>query len=153
DNVPPVALCRDFTVELDETGHATIAVADVNDGSKDACGLASLTLSQTTFNCCDVGPNNVTLFARDVNNNLSVCTAVVTVVNPFPSISICDLGDMNCDGCLTVSDIGPFVLAITNPAGYAAQFPNCNILHGDTNLDGFVTVGDIGRFVELLVGT
>lgn len=61
-------------------------------------------------------------------------------------------GDLNCDGSVTVTDIGAFVLALTNPAGYAAQFPNCNIQNADTNNDGAVTVSDIGPFVSLLTG-
>lgn len=61
-------------------------------------------------------------------------------------------GDMNCDGSVTVSDIGPFVLALTDPPAYAAQFPDCDILHGDVSGDGQVTVSDIGPFVALLTG-
>jgi hypothetical protein len=59
-------------------------------------------------------------------------------------------GDMNCDGVITVSDIGPFVLALTDPAEYAAQFPDCNAANADINGDGTVTVSDIGPFVALL---
>ncbi len=59
-------------------------------------------------------------------------------------------GDTNCDGFVTVGDIGGFVLALTNPAQYAIQFPNCDATAADTNGDGFVTVGDIGSFVALL---
>lgn len=62
------------------------------------------------------------------------------------------VGDLNCDGLVSVSDIGPFVLALTNPPDYAAQFPNCNIAAGDTNGDGIVSVSDIGPFVALLIG-
>ncbi|MDX2197717.1 MAG: hypothetical protein SF069_01955 [Phycisphaerae bacterium] len=62
------------------------------------------------------------------------------------------LGDMNCDGFVTVGDIGPFVLALTDPAAYALQYPDCDINNGDINQDGFVTVGDIGAFVALLTG-
>jgi agmatine deiminase len=61
-------------------------------------------------------------------------------------------GDMNCDGAVTVTDIGPFVLALTDPAGYAAQFPACNLNNGDINGDNAVTVTDIGPFVSLLTG-
>lgn len=61
-------------------------------------------------------------------------------------------GDLNCDGVVSVGDIGPFVTALTDPAGYAAQFPLCNLLYADINSDGFVTVGDIGGFVELISG-
>ncbi|MDX2197569.1 MAG: hypothetical protein SF069_01200 [Phycisphaerae bacterium] len=61
-------------------------------------------------------------------------------------------GDMNCDGFVTVGDIGGFVLALTNPSQYAIQFPACDINLADVNGDGFVTVGDIGSFVALLTG-
>lgn len=65
----------------------------------------------------------------------------------------CELrGDMNCDGFMTVGDISGFVQALTDPAGYAASFPNCDINRADVNGDGFVTVGDIGPFVALLTG-
>ncbi|MDX2198132.1 MAG: hypothetical protein SF069_04075 [Phycisphaerae bacterium] len=62
------------------------------------------------------------------------------------------LGDMNCDGFVTVGDIGGFVLALTNPTQYAIDFPTCDIFNADVNQDGFVTVGDIGTFVALLTG-
>ncbi|MGE3180626.1 MAG: hypothetical protein AB7N71_03285 [Phycisphaerae bacterium] len=62
------------------------------------------------------------------------------------------VGDMNCDGAVTVSDIGGFVLALTNPAQYMAQFPNCDINNADVNDDNAITVSDIGPFVSLLTG-
>ncbi len=62
------------------------------------------------------------------------------------------VGDLNCDGIVSVGDIGAFVLALTDPAGYAAQFPQCEPDNGDVNADGNVTVGDIGGFVALLTG-
>lgn len=61
------------------------------------------------------------------------------------------IGDLNCDGLLSVADIGGFVLALTDPSAYAAAFPGCNIARADTNRDGFITVADIGGFVNLLV--
>ncbi len=61
-------------------------------------------------------------------------------------------GDMNCDGTVSVSDIGGFVLALTDPTGYEKQFPDCRLLNGDLNSDGAVSVSDIGPFVELLTG-
>lgn len=59
-------------------------------------------------------------------------------------------GDMNCDGAITVSDIGGFVLALTDPATYANDFPDCDAMLADVNDDGAVTVSDIGPFVTLL---
>ncbi len=62
------------------------------------------------------------------------------------------IGDMNCDGQISVGDINPFVLALTDPSGYAAMFPDCDILNGDCSGDQQVTVGDINCFVALVVG-
>ncbi|MDX2200285.1 MAG: PHB depolymerase family esterase [Phycisphaerae bacterium] len=62
-------------------------------------------------------------------------------------------GDLNCDGLVSVSDIGPFVLALTDPAAYAEQYPSCDLLRADCNCDGVATVGDIGLFVTALTGT
>lgn len=59
-------------------------------------------------------------------------------------------GDLNCDGAVSVSDIGGFVLALTDPAAYAAAFPNCDSENADVNQDHAVTVSDIGPFVALL---
>lgn len=55
-------------------------------------------------------------------------------------------GDANCDGSVTVGDIGYFVIALTAPG----SFPGCDILRCDVNGDGSVTVSDIGPFVAVL---
>ena len=62
------------------------------------------------------------------------------------------VGDMNCDGVVSVGDIAGFVLALTDPSGYAATYPGCNIANADVNGDTVVSVGDIGAFVTLLAG-
>lgn len=61
-------------------------------------------------------------------------------------------GDLNCDGVVNNFDIDPFVLALTDPAGYAAAYPECDIALGDVNGDGAVNNFDIDPFVALLTG-
>ncbi len=58
-------------------------------------------------------------------------------------------GDMNCDGELSFGDINPFVMALTNPAGYQQQYPDCDINHGDVNGNGTFGFDDINPFVAL----
>ncbi|MFZ6050790.1 HYR domain-containing protein, partial [Halocola ammonii] len=53
DTENPVVACQDITVQLDATGNATITGADLDNGSADNCGIASLTSSQTAFDCTD----------------------------------------------------------------------------------------------------
>jgi hypothetical protein len=62
-------------------------------------------------------------------------------------------GDLNCDLVVDFGDINPFVLALTDPAGYAAAFPGCPITNGDINQDGSIDFGDINPFVNLLTGS
>ena len=59
-------------------------------------------------------------------------------------------GDLNCDGSLNGLDIDPFVLALTNPSGYAAQYPSCDATLADANGDRSLNGLDIDSFVTLL---
>ena len=59
-------------------------------------------------------------------------------------------GDMNCDGAINGADIDPFFLALGDPAAYALQFPNCDVLNGDMNGDGALNGGDIDLFFDCL---
>jgi hypothetical protein len=61
-------------------------------------------------------------------------------------------GDVNCDGLVNGYDIDPFVLALTDPAGYAAAFPTCDMRTADLNYDGAVNGYDIDPFVAVLTG-
>ena len=66
------------------------------------------------------------------------------------SITVLLPGDLNCDGVVNFGDIDPFVLALTDAAGYVAAFPDCDMSLADINGDGAVNFGDIDPFVELL---
>ena len=89
DNVLPTAICQDITVQLDATGNATIVAADVDNGSNDACGIASTTIDVAAFDCSMVGPNTVTLTVTDNNGNVSTCTSTVTVEDNVAPVALC----------------------------------------------------------------
>jgi photosystem II stability/assembly factor-like uncharacterized protein len=60
-------------------------------------------------------------------------------------------GDMNGDGLVNFGDINPFVLALSDPAAYAQQYPQLDPdLSGDMNGDGRLNLTDINGFVALL---
>jgi RHS repeat-associated protein len=58
--------------------------------------------------------------------------------------------DMNCDGVENFGDINPFILALSDPDGYAATYPNCDILNGDINGDGATNLEDLNPFIALM---
>ncbi|MCP4122415.1 MAG: hypothetical protein GY751_11730, partial [Bacteroidetes bacterium] len=69
DSISPVAVCQDITVYLDATGNASIASSDVDNGSSDACGIDSLSVTESEFSCLDIGYHSVTLSVFDVSEN------------------------------------------------------------------------------------
>ncbi|WP_370539755.1 MBG domain-containing protein [Algoriphagus sp. Y33] len=80
DTIAPTVITQNIMVQLEPIGTITIAAEDVDNGSSDNCGLASLSLSQSVFGSSDIGENTVTLTVTDVNGNQSSATAIVEVV-------------------------------------------------------------------------
>lgn len=105
DNVAPTAGCQDVTVQLDATGNASIAPADIDGGSTDNCGLASLSAAPTSFTCADTGTGTSTLTVTDVNGNSSTCNAYVTMEDNVPPTALCQNATVEVDQTLTPSQV------------------------------------------------
>ncbi len=97
DNTNPTAVCQNVSVNLDASGNATITAAMIDNGSSDNCGIASITVSPSSFTCANVGANNVTLTVNDVNGNSSTCNATVTVNDNTNPTAICQNASVNLD--------------------------------------------------------
>jgi predicted outer membrane repeat protein len=86
DVIAPVASCSAVTVYLDANGAAVIDSSDVGGGSYDNLGIATMTVSETTFDCSNLGTNPVTLIVTDAAGNADSCIAVVTVADNLPPV-------------------------------------------------------------------
>ena len=91
DDQAPMAICKNISITLDlATGIKTITPADINNGSYDNCGIASISASKTDFNCSNIGSNNIILTVTDIHGNSSTCNSIVTVnfaVTPNPVVT------------------------------------------------------------------
>ena len=88
----------DFSIVLTSAGTASISVLNIDEGSNDACGLNSLSINPTTFDCTDVGLQTVTLTGIDNNGNIGICTTTVEVqTNATSSVTI------SCPAAATVA--------------------------------------------------
>ena len=81
DNIPPTAITQNISVNLDLSGNAIIMPSQINNGSDDNCGIDTLTLNQTNFNCTNIGTNTVTLTVTDTSGNSANATATVTIID------------------------------------------------------------------------
>lgn len=82
DNIAPTAVATDLTVELDASGVAAITAEQIDGGSSDNCGIASIAIDVDSFTCADIAaPVTVTLTVTDAAGNEATATATVTVVD------------------------------------------------------------------------
>lgn len=88
--VEPIAVCQNFTVQLDSNGVANITAADIDDGST-LCGGGTPVLSAdvTTFGCGDIGDNTVILTVSDGGGMSTTCSAIVTVEDMVAPTVVC----------------------------------------------------------------
>ena len=88
-NISPTATCQDITVQLDAAGTVSIVAGQINNGSTDVCGAASISLDITDFTCAEIGANTVVLTVEDNSGNISTCSATVTVEDATDPTAIC----------------------------------------------------------------
>ena len=89
DSSGPNVICQNVTLQLDSTGNASLAAAEVDNGSNDPSGIASMSIDRTSFSCTDIGTVSVTLTVTDNNGQTNSCMANVTIVDTItPSILV-----------------------------------------------------------------
>ncbi|MCK5824260.1 MAG: gliding motility-associated C-terminal domain-containing protein [Ichthyobacteriaceae bacterium] len=95
DTISPNVIVKDFELKLKFKGSATLTVNDIDDGSTDNCSIVSRVLSETKFDCNDVGDENivVTLTVTDKSGNITTSEAKITVVDVVAPV-IMNQGDM-----------------------------------------------------------
>lgn len=89
DTISPVAVCKDIVIPLNAGGKAGITASDIDNGSSDNCGIAGMSVSIDSFDCSNVGTNQVILTVNDASGNSSTCTATVTVEDIEKPVAKC----------------------------------------------------------------
>ena len=80
DETAPVVLLANTSVILDSEGNAIISFEDIDNGSFDNCGIVGAVLSQSSFDCSNVGNNLISVTITDNSGNQSTAQVMVTVV-------------------------------------------------------------------------
>ncbi|UOY07159.1 BspA family leucine-rich repeat surface protein [Muricauda sp. SCSIO 64092] len=122
ETVAPTAVCQSATVQLAADGTGTLAIASVDNGSSDTCGIASLVLSKVSFVTSDIGEETVTLTVTDPNGNSSSCTAKVTIV-AYPTSAFVTTWDTtesgsSTDTSITIPATGTYDVDVGNDGTY-----------------------------------
>jgi hypothetical protein len=87
DIVNPVVHAKNIILNLGVNGTAALTPNLIDNGSTDNCNL-TLNISDTLFDCTDIGTQNVYLTGTDASGNSASALSQVTVVdNNYPTIS------------------------------------------------------------------
>lgn len=99
ENISPVAIAQNITLTLDSDGQAFLTPQQIDNGSFDNCEIASMTVDIESFNCDNLGNNNVTLTVTDGFGNTSTAISVVTIVDDTAPALSCsgDIQVLECD--------------------------------------------------------
>jgi hypothetical protein len=100
DNENPTVMAQNIMVELGANGSVSIDAAMLDAGSFDNCGMVNSSVNMTTFDCSNVGENNVVFTITDANGNTNQETVIVTVVDNIAPVLT------SCPENITIQDCG-----------------------------------------------
>ena len=86
DVIAPTVITRNYVVELNTGGTVSIDASNINNGSTDNCGIKTVTISKSNFDCSNVGNNVVKLTVTDNSGNISTANAIVTILDNIAPI-------------------------------------------------------------------
>ena len=88
DTNSPIIAVNDTTLYLPVSGSVTVTANALDNGTSDNCSIASMSIDQSTFDCADLGVNNVIFTATDVSGNASTETFLVTVIDTLTNMTV-----------------------------------------------------------------
>gem|GEM_PF-6602570 len=149
DNTTPMASCQDITVQLDQSGNASISPFDIDQGSSAGCSMASLSLDQTDFDCSHVGDNTVTLSVANEDGQTGQCTATVTILDNVAPTAVCNYSESDQKQL----EINGQVDLVRPQAGQSfTPAKSGSLTKVRLYLESFAQFGDIAPTVEILNG-
>jgi len=103
---PPNVYTKNVEIELNKQGQAFVSLDDIDNGSFDSCGITSMQLDRTNFDCANIGEYTVRLIVTNVAGFTVSKTAIVTVVGAdMDNDSIADVCDDDMDGDGVLNDV------------------------------------------------
>ncbi len=139
----PVCSVADITVELGDAGMVTVSSSDIDNGSATSCGNpVTISLSQSTFGCEDLGDNNVMVTVSNGTDNQVSCEVQVTVV---------ETESLNCPANVTIpcgSDISDLSIF-----GQPTVVNACNQLVIEESVTMDLNACDVGTIIRTFTAT
>lgn len=133
------AVCQNAVLDLNIDGQARLLPSDIDDGSS-GDGTLSFSLSDTAFDCSDIGAQVVTLTVSDDSSSAS-CTAMVSIQDVTPPTPKCQ------NIIVQLDESGEVAIATSDVDGGSSDA--CGIMSITIDNDDF-TCTDVSSFSKIV---
>ena len=89
DTLAPTVVCKDSTIYVNSGSVVELNPEDVIAHQFDNCAIASTELSVQTLTCENLGTNEIIITVSDSSENISECTAMITLVDTTSPEVVC----------------------------------------------------------------
>jgi hypothetical protein len=145
DTIAPVATVSNQLVYLNNAGTATITAAQVNNNSTDNCGILSVSINKTSFNCSDLGNRTILFTVTDLNANIKQTPVTVNVYDTIRPV-------MRPKRNLNVYLNALGTASLSTTTADSASSDNCNLASRSLNQSIF-TCANLGANTIILSGS
>ncbi len=103
----PVVNLQNATLYLNSSGKSNLNIGQISNGISDNCEIASIQISQTEFNCSNIGNNTVSVTAKDLRGNTTTSTCTVTILDTIkPTLVLQSVSlYLNSNGSATLNPV------------------------------------------------
>jgi len=135
DTISPTVLTQDITIILDVNGEYSISPEHIDNGSFDNCGIDSMIIYPSEFDCDSLGEKIVTLTVIDNDGNQNQETAIVTVESGIylEQHSEAQSDNTNPNGFIFIDNL----FGGLSPYSYYLELNDSAIFNGNT-----ISIGD-----------
>lgn len=148
DTILPTASCRSVVdVILDPTGNYTLLASQMDSLSSDNCNSNFYSLSNSFFDCNDIGNNIVVMTVTDPSGNAAICQSTVVVRDTSDPV-------LSCPSTLVGVTLDANGLAIVNPAQLGIPVvDDCGVSSWSINGQSTDTFycSDVGSFIPVYI--
>ena len=121
DDVDPIAVVQNISVYLNQSGLAYADILDIDNGSYDNCGIDTMYINIDSFDCDDIGVNQIDFTLVDSNSNSVTTSVQVTVVDTIRPFFLCPSDTAICESTFSY----PFPTATDNCSGVSIVQTSC----------------------------
>lgn len=146
DGILPVAVCKPAFIKVYPDGlPVEVDPADFDLGSSANCGIDSIWINHTSFDCSQAGQAvEVKLYVRNLSGKIDSCTTTGQIeyapLNPSFTMDLCYPDTLELFANIPGGDKSQYLYTWTGPRGFSSSLENPILINIDSSYSGTYTL-------------